>query len=260
MKSIYILFCFLVSISAFGQKSIDAIFLQKTEFPITTIVAMDNFGTQYHLDYDILYKKEPENTTSYSNVQLGEITSANAFNPLKINVFYKDFNTAIILDNRLAEIFKIDFNTTKPYKSVSLISTGNDNTLWLFNQNTQQLEVYDYKINKTRATTLPVQSTVLDLKSNFNFCWLLTENYLYKYNYFGSLTQKIKNEGFTAIEEDNGNLVLKKENSLYFLQKNTEQFLEIKIPNLLINQFLLTNETLYICQEKTLSKFQLKIK
>ena len=92
MKSIYILFCFLVSISAFGQKSIDAIFLQKSEFPVTTIVAMDNFGTQYHLDYDILYKKEPKNTTSYSNVQLGKITSANAFNPLKIKPCEKNLN------------------------------------------------------------------------------------------------------------------------------------------------------------------------
>ncbi|WP_452231068.1 hypothetical protein [Lacinutrix sp. MEBiC02404] len=260
MKSIYILFYFLISVSVFGQEPIAAIFQLKTELPSRTIIAIDNFGTQYDLDHNILYKKDTENTISYSNVQLGEITSANAFNPLKINVFYKDFNTAIILDNRLAEIFKIDFNTTKPYKSVSQISTGNDNTLWIFNQDTQQLEVYDYKINKTRATMLPVQSTILDLKSNFNFCWLLTENYLYKYNYFGSLTQKIKNEGFTNIEEDNGNLILKKENSLYFLQKNTDQFLEIKIPNLLINQFLLTNETLYICHEKTLSKFQLKTK
>ncbi|MDO6596255.1 hypothetical protein Q4512_04965 [Oceanihabitans sp. 2_MG-2023] len=258
MKNTYILFCILLTISAFGQETIDISLLKKIDLTDRTIIDIDNFDTQYYLNNHIFYKKDADKTINYSNVQLGEITSANAFNPLKINVFYKDFNTAIILDNRLAEIFRIDFNTTKPYKSVSQITTGNDNTLWIFNQDTQQLEVYDYKTNKTKATTLPIQSSVLDLKSNFNFCWLLTEKYLYKYNYFGSLTQKIKNEGFTNIEEDNGNLILKKENTLYFLKKNTEDIIKVKTPNLLINQFLLTNETLYIYHEKILSKFQLK--
>ncbi len=258
MKNTYILFCILLTISAFGQETIDTSLLKKIDLTDRTIIDIDNFDTQYYLNNHIFYKKDADKTINYSNVQLGEITSANAFNPLKINVFYKDFNTAIILDNRLAEIFRIDFNTTKPYKSVSQITTGNDNTLWIFNQDTQQLEVYDYKTNKTKATTLPIQSSVLDLKSNFNFCWLLTEKYLYKYNYFGSLTQKIKNEGFTNIEEDNGNLILKKENTLYFLKKNTEDLIKVKTPNLLINQFLLTNETLYIYHEKILSKFQLK--
>ncbi|MFD2542450.1 hypothetical protein ACFSSB_08975 [Lacinutrix gracilariae] len=252
------LVCFTVSVTA--QNTIQTTFIKDTTYTKQHIVDIDNFGIHYYIDQNVFYKKNNTQTSNYSNIQLGEISSANTFNPLKINLFYKDFNTVIILDNRLAEIFKIDFNTTTPYKSASHISTGNDNTIWLFNQDTQQLELYDYKANKTRATTLPVQSRILDLKSNFNFCWLLTENHLYKYNYFGSLTQKIKNEGFTQIEEDNGNLVLKKENTLYYLKKNTEQFAKVEIPNLLINQFLLTNQTLYLYQPKTLSKFQLKNK
>ena len=43
-------------------------------------------------------------------MQLGEISSIDAFNALKTTVFYRDFNTVIILDNRLSEIMKIDFN------------------------------------------------------------------------------------------------------------------------------------------------------
>ncbi|MBU2939981.1 hypothetical protein KO494_10565 [Lacinutrix sp. C3R15] len=259
MKHLQLLF-FFISISVCAQSTLQPTFVKDTSYTVQQIIDIDNFGIQYYIDQNVFYKKNNTKTSNYSNIQLGEISSANAFNPLKLNLFYKDFNTVIILDNRLAEIFKIDFNTSVPYKSVSHISTGNDNTIWIYNQDTQQLELYDYKANKTRATTLPVPSRILDLKSNFNFCWLLTENYLYKYNYFGSLTQKIKNEGFTQIEEDNGNLMLKKENALYYLKKNTNEIVDIKSPNLLINQFLLTNETLYIYHAKTLSKFQLKNK
>jgi hypothetical protein len=149
---------------------------------------------------------------------LGDIASAIAFNPLKINLLYSDFNTVIILDNRLAEIFKIDFNALSPYKNVSHISTGHDNTIWLFNQDLQKLELFDYKTRTNRAQTVPVQSRVLDLKSNYNFCWLLTKNYLYVYNYFGSLIKKIKNIGYTALTETNEDVIFYSEDSLFYLK------------------------------------------
>jgi len=257
MKHI-LLFFFLYTISVCSQHTVKATFIKDTTLTVQSLVEINNFGTQYHIQHNTFYKTENTKSTNYSNVQLGEITSANAFNPLKLNLFYSDFNTVIVLDNRLSEIFKIDFNTTKPYKSVSHISTGNDNTIWIFNQDTQQLELYDYKTNTVRAKTLPIQSRLLDIKSNFNYCWLLTENYLYKYSYFGSTVSKIENKGFTALEEDNGNLILQKENSLFYHKKNTNDFQKLEIPNLLISQFLLTNETLYIYHSKILSKFQLK--
>jgi hypothetical protein len=259
MKSLkYILF--ILSLSVFGQESIEATFIKNIPFEYQTPIGIDNFGYTYVIDYSTFYKKDTNNSLTYSNIQLGNITSANSFNTLKINLFFKNFNTAIILDNRLAEIYKIDFNSRQPYRNVSHISTGYDNTLWVFNQENQELELYDYKANTTRATTMPVQSNVLDIKSNYNYCWLLTQNYLYTYNYFGSLISKLKNEGFTEIAEDNGNLVIKSGNKLYFLGKDAKHLIPITLPELLINRFLLTNETLYIYDGETLHQFQLKIK
>ena len=123
----------------------------------------------------------------------------------------------------------------------------------------QQLELYDYKNNSTRAQSLPIQSNVLDLKSNYNYCWLLTNDYIYKYNYFGSLVSKTKNNGFTAITENNGTVFLKKENTLFRLQKESNNIVPINISNLLINQFFVTNETLYIYDSKNLFEYQIKI-
>ena len=254
----YILLLF--SISIFAQESVEAKFIDKTDLKVETLISVDNFGTIYYIKNDVIHKRTHENTITYNNLQLGTLESANAFNPLKINLFYKDFNTVIILDNRLAEIFKIDFNTLPSYKDVSHISTGYDNTIWVFNQNLQKLELFDYKTRKTRAQTVPVQSAVLDLTSNYNSCWLLTENYLYVYNYFGSLQKKVKNNGYTSLVESNESIFLKKENTLFFMKSNQDEILPIIIPNLLINQFLVTNETLYIYNSETLQQFQLKIK
>lgn len=248
-----------ISFSIFGQETIEASYVKKKSLEAETLVSIDNFGTIYYIENDIFSKKTPNTTITYNNIQLGELHTANAFNPLKINLFYKDFNTVVILDNRLAEIFKIDFNAMTPYKNISHISTGFDNTLWVFNQDLQKLELFDYKTQTIRAQTVPVQSTVLDLKSNYNYCWLLTEKYLYKYNYFGSLVMKIKNDGYRGLVESNENMILKKEHALFYLKKNSAVPIFIKTPNLLINQFFVTNETLYIYGHEILQQFQLKI-
>ncbi len=254
--------CFLllfVSVSV-AQTRIKPVALDSMDFIVDRIVAIDNFDTMYYTKGPILYKKPKDQPAiNYSNVQLGIPTTVNAFNPLKINMFYQDFNTVIILDNRLAEIFKIDFNTKQPYKNVSHISTGYDNTLWIFNQDLQHLELYDYKNHKIRATTVPVQSDVLDLKSDYNYCWLLTENFLYQYTYFGSLIAKFENKGYTSFAVHNENLVLKSGENLYYKPKKSTEILGLKTPKLLINQFLLTNETLYIYDSKKRYTYQLKI-
>jgi hypothetical protein len=259
MKHIFHLLIFL-PISIFSQESIETSLIEKTQLQVDTLVSINNFDTTFYISENILFKKSKEIKgldIGYNNFQLGNITSVNTFNPLKINVFYKNFNTVVILDNRLAEIFKIDFNTVQPYKNISNVSTGFDNTLWVFNQDSQELELYDYKTNVTRAKTLPIQGTILDIKSSYNYCWLLTESNLYKYNYFGSLVKKIKNEGFTSMTENNENIILSKDNSLFYLKKDSEKFIPISIPNLLINRFFVTNETLYIYDGNNLYKLKI---
>jgi hypothetical protein len=57
----------------------------------------------------------------------------------------------------------------------------------------------------------------------------------------------------------NENLILKKNNSLFYFKKNSETGIQIKTPNLLINGFFVTNETLYIYDDENIHQFQLKI-
>lgn len=259
MQRLFYVFLFF-SCTCFAQQQVRATIKDSTKLKAESIFGIDTFGTLYYTaENNAFYKKTKDTIIAYSSFQLGKITSANTFNSLKINLFYQDFNTVVVLDNRLAEIYRIDFNTILPYKNVSFISTGFDNTIWIFNQDLQQLELYDYKTKKIRLKTVPVQSNVLDLKSDYNNCYMLTENYLYIYNYFGSLIEKHKNEGYEKMTFNKAHLVLKKANQLYILPKNESKIQPIKHANLLINQFLVTNETLYIYHNGILRRYQLKI-
>ena len=264
MQKVVLLFVLIFSCFCFTQEKteqqIKATLKDSLKIKAKALYGIDNFGTLYYAtENNSFFKKTKDTIITYSNFQLGEITSANTFNPLKINLFYKDFNTVVILDNRLAEISKIDFNTTQPYKNVSFVSSGYDNTIWIFNADFQYLELYDYKTKKLKLKTVPVQSEVLDLKSDYNYCYLLTQNYLFIYSYFGSLIHKIKNIGYESLAFNEAHLVLKKETSLFILEKNDTKIQPIQLPKMLIKQFLVTNETVYIYDENLLRYYQLKI-
>ncbi|WP_452222191.1 hypothetical protein [Lacinutrix salivirga] len=257
MKHFFLLFL-CVSFSALSQDKNQPLVNTQLQITLDSLIAVNDLNSFYYTKNNVFYKKEKEKLTQYNNLQLGELTSANAFNPLKINLFYSDFNTVVILDNRLAEIYKVDFNAQQPFKNVSHITTGFDNTIWIYNQDNQQLELYDYKTNKTRVQTLPINGNIIDITSNYNACWLLTNKYLYKYNYFGSLVEKLPNDGYTSIIEHDETIYLKKGTTLFFLDENTSELKAIKTSKLLINQFFVTNETLYIYNDGTLYQNRLK--
>ena len=247
----------IISFTLFGQQNISTKLISKQKLNIDILVGIDKFNTQYNFTNTTFYSEGNKGNFEYTNLQLGDITSANIFNPLKINLFYKDFNAVIILDNRLSEIKKIDFNSLEPFRMISKVSSANDNSIWIFNDNTQQLELFDFITNKTKYKTLPINGDVYDLKSNYNTCWLLTKEYLYVYNYFGSLLNKMKNNGYTSIAKSHGSIVLKKNNALFYLKNNTENVIPISLPNLLINRFFVTDETLYIYDGEMLHQYQL---
>ena len=261
MKSIT-LFLFFISTVAFPQKTIKTSFVKKIEFKVQTIVSVtksSDYEKIKYIDNNTFFVKLNDNIIyNYSNVQLGKITSVDAFSPLKVKLFYRDFNTIIALDNRLTETDKIDFNTIKPYKNVSHISTGFGNKLWVFNQDSQQLELYNFKRNTVSAKSAPIQSNVLDIKSSYNYCWLLTENYLYKYDSYGSIIYKIENKNYLNMALEYDNIVLQSnDKNLYYLQKNSQTIVPIETPKLLIKQFLVTNGSLYIYDNEFLHEYQL---
>lgn len=259
MKHIYYIITFL-SLSVVPLGSIEPIFVEKTKFLADRLVGINEFDTTFYISENILFKKTQGLKgidIGYNNFHLGNISSVSTFNPLKINILYKEYNTAVVLDSQLAELFKIDFNTLQPHKHITHISTGLDNTIWVFNQITQNLELFDYETNTFKIKTTSIKGTILDLKSNYSTCWLLTENHLYAFNYSGSLIKKIKNNGYTQMIENNGDLILKKDSELFYSKDGTETPHAIKLPDLLINQFFATNQTMYIYDGEYLHKFKI---
>ncbi|MAZ27913.1 MAG: hypothetical protein CL868_12665 [Cytophagaceae bacterium] len=152
----------------------------------------------YYIEGPILHKTDRHASMQYSDVQLGDITTVDILNPLRITLFYAEFNTVVILDNTLNEITRIDFNQPEHFRNVSHARTASDRKLWIFNIDLQQLELFDYRSNTVTQTFSPQGNTAIEMTSDFNNCWILTDAMLYHYNRYGSL---ISREPITTIHD-----------------------------------------------------------
>lgn len=220
-------------------------------------IGVDKFSNLYYIKNNTLYRKNQQKKVEYRELQLGEIFSVDLLNPLRITVFYKQANTAVILDNRLNELKRISFDNLTDYKLVDFCTTANDQSLWVFNADLQQLEIFNYNTNTTEIRSLPIANEVLNQKSNFNFCWLQTENGLQQFNIYASLIKK-EEVNYRHIEVDKNHVLLIKGDltALYFNHKS-ETKSTLKLPKIEYKQVHINNQKLYLYDGNTIYIYQI---
>ncbi len=220
-------------------------------------IGVDFHDNSYYIKDQILFKKTNHSLFNFKDFQLGEIYSVDISNPMNIAVYYQDFNVVVLLDNKLSEIERINFNTIFEFINTSQVSIAANNSLWIFNLDLQQLELYNYRSQNKTIVSQPFNGEIIQQVSNINYCFLMTEKYIRAYNIYGSLIIKIPNEGYQKISQLNENLIVKKDNDLYYINKETQETAKIKSPEISIKDLQLTEEFLYIYNENKLSKFKL---
>jgi len=105
----------------------------------------------------------------------------------------------------------------------------------------------------------PIQGVVLSQASNFNYCFILTEEMIRAYNFYGSLLNEFENNGFEKIIQLNENLIAIKNNDLYYISKETKETTQIISPEINIKDLQLTQDLLYIYDGKKLHTFKLTL-
>ena len=238
----------------------------KVPFAADKFIGFDNYKNAYFIKDRVLKKQGPDGNFLFNDLQLGRITSIDIINPLKVIAFFQDTNTVVMLDNKLNEIERINFNNLPQFLNVSTATNAGGNSLWLFNVDTQQLEMYNYGSKLQTVVSQPFPGKLLSQASNFNYCFTLTEKKLRAFNIYGSILNEAPSEGYEKIIQQNENLVALKENSLYYLpdfaRRNTEMdhtTVQLKFPEITIKDLQLTNDFLYIYDGENLHTFKLTI-
>ena len=257
---IFALFLFLCYQSIALAQSYSVTKLKETSLKSDSFIGVDNFQNIYYTSKSTLYKKSNTEIIEYAALNLGQITTVDLINPLKIVVFYKESNTVVILDNTLAEIRRINFSAIENFRNISHATNAGDRRLWIYNTDIQRLELFDYNQNKVIIEFPPTVLPAIELTSNFNVCWVKTNEAIDSYTVYGSLINSFPIEtSLEAITIYNESIFAIAEEKLFYSKKNALTFSNLEIPEIKVKQFSIKDEILYIYDGQILTTYRLNL-
>lgn len=184
----------------------------------STFVGIDVLSNLYYIENNVFFKKNKSKLWQYKNLSLGKIAKIDLQNPLKIVLFYEDFNSVILLDNQLNEIQKINFSEVNPSIIVTAVGIASQNRLWVFDSLTQKLGLYNYLNGEFKSIATSFQGNFKYYETDFNtFQWIDKTLNCFSCDVYGKITLIRKVPDFDKIQIINSELTLfSKGEHLYF--------------------------------------------
>ncbi|RTY92479.1 hypothetical protein [Flavobacterium sp. GT3R68] len=225
MKKLLLLFFVLSMNSALAQdQKLLAIPLSDQLINADSFLGFDALGAYYLTKDNVISKHFDGKISEYKNVSLGKITKVDLQNPLKIVLFYEDFNSAVILDNQLNEVHKINFSENEIPIMAAALGIASQNRLWIYNSLSQQIGLFDYQKNTYQSIALSFQANFKYYETDFNtFQWIDEKLNWYSCDVFGKVTSLGKVADFDQIQSvTNKGILFYKDGKLFLhdLQKN----------------------------------------
>ena len=242
-------------------------YAQSMRLSADRVYGKDDFKSVYYGRNNVIFKQSDQSVTQYYAPQLGEVTRVDIINPLKIIVFYEQTQHVVVLDNRMNEIQRFSLAELIPGSYVTYVGLAGERRLWIYNANTLTLDLYDYVNNRRILSTPPISDNVTTATSDFNFCYLLTDDQLLMFNIYGSLTDTRNISGKEIITDHDligvfheGNFTFfkrTKDNRLGDLQLTWDEKLSAHLASEDVTDFFLRHNILYLYHENQLVPYQL---
>ncbi|WP_284652849.1 hypothetical protein [Flavobacterium terrisoli] len=262
MKSALSFIILLVFSYSFGQNpKLRTTAINSEELENKTYVGFDGLGNNYYIKNNVFIKQNEAQTWEYKNVALGKITSVDYVNPLKIVVFYEDFNTIITLDNQLNEIQKLNLFEIDETIFASKTGMASQNQFWIYNALTQQILLFDYLKNTSKNIGNPIAESIKYTQSDFNnFYWIDEINNWYSIDIFGKVTLLANIPPFEKIQiVDNEKLLFSRDNTLYCLNNKSKTVFEIEIVEKSFQNFYYKDQILAIFTNQQIKNYKIKL-
>ncbi|MBF4466664.1 hypothetical protein [Flavobacterium sp. LC2016-12] len=253
--------CSFSTVSAQNQK-IKASLISSFTADIDDFLGYDSFGFSYHIKNNVFKKFKGNEIFEYKNVSLGNITKVDILNPLKIVIFYEDFNTVVLLDNQLNKMTEINFSQNNTPIVVPAIGMSTQNQLWIFNTLNQQIGLFDYLKNEYKTVSTPLTEAIKYYQTDFNtFFWIDKKNNWFSCDIFGKTTVMGKIPDFDKIEILNDHqYIFSKANLLYFKDissTNSDTVYEIEILQKSFDKFCYKDQILSIFTAKEITNYKI---
>ena len=229
-KTILLLFYLQFVLALAQEQTIKTQFISTQKIDADKFVGFDGLDNLYYIKDNVLFKKNKIELRQYKNIYLGEITRVDLQYPLKIVLFYENFNAIIMLDNELSETQKINFSENSEPIIAAAAGNASQNKLWIYNSLSQQIGLFDYLNNNFQSITNSVQESFKYYDPNLNtFNWIDDKNNWYSCDIFGKISSVGKVPDFEQIQFVSSKVVIFSKNEKLYLQdlsKNSSYTIE----------------------------------
>ena len=226
MPKFFNYFFLLFTFICFSQEAIQTTIIDSIPFEAEQFIGTDAYKNYYFIKKNTLVKVNNNKSISYQNLTLGKITFVDIQNPLQIVLFYKDFNTIVLLDNQLNETTQVNGNNFGLIWET--IGLSRQNSLWFFDTNSMKFGLFNLIEKKFQLISNPQNEKIKLTSSNYNnFYWLNNENELYGINYFGKISSygKIPEGDHYEIINQNDYLYSKDQKIFFFTNNKTHEII-----------------------------------
>lgn len=168
-----------------------------------TFYGRDSYGAIYSGENQTFTKQLDKQIWEYKNPALGTISNVILTNPLKIVLFYEQFNTVILVDNQLNELEKISLSELSTPIMASAIGLAEGNRLWIYNSLTNQLGLLNLKNKEYKVVSTPFTESMAYYQSDFNaFQWIDQAHNWYSCSIYGKIALLGSAPDFDRIQID----------------------------------------------------------
>lgn len=256
------LFYLIFLISAFGFSQNQKITSVKQDFiaiEADDFIGFDGFGNYFYIKNNIVFKKIDTETLQYQNLSLGNLTRVDILNPLKVILFYEEFNSVIILDNFMNEIQKIEFSKLETPIVATAIGISGQNNLWIYNALNQQIGLFDLTTGTYKNLGVPIKETIPFYQSDFNyFHWIDNQNQWNTCTIFGRVFTHGRVELNLEMQLLNENkIIFSDDNKMYLRDRNINKLYEIEIVEKSFKKFYYKDQILSIFTDKGIINYKI---
>ena len=243
--------CVVVGCSFVFQTSEPHIHIKFTEQK--SHVEVDGFGNIYIItDNEIVkYNASGSLQKKYSTKRFGKIDFVDAMNPLKVLVYFKDFQQLIFLDNQMTESSPMISLEKLGYEQTSLVCSSSNNSFWLYDKQNNELARFDSELKSLVKTGNLKRILDIDIKPNFiqennNFIYLnCPSEGILVFDIFGTFYKTIPLKKLKEFSVVNGDVFYYENNILKQYQAQTFNTIEKQFPDTLVKVVYWKNDRFY---------------
>lgn len=257
-----ILFILILNLSSFLINGQELISVTKTETMATdadTFLGFDNQNNYYNIKNNVLIKTNQNKIYRYNNLGLGKITKVDFQNPLQIVVFYKNFNTVVLLDNQLNEIKKIDFNLKPTPVTLEAVALSSQNQIWIYDSITSKIGLYNVNSDTFKWVSTTLVNPISYYQSDYiHFYWIDTDKTLYKISIYGAIEKINTIPEFDSIQlTKNNNCIYQFNNQLFYFNTSSNSNSKLPIDKKIISNFFFRDGFLSIFTQNEITNYKI---